>query len=528
MKLKRRFYLNHWLDPEKRAALFLGAIFTITCTAVLLLGRELILTKETLFLSLAWLAGFGFLFLNVAYLFVLSISHLFLKTSLLKEAYIKIFPKIALVYPVRNEKHGLYERINFSLEGNKLPNLDLWILSDSDSAYEAEEQKLVSRLREKYADRVHYRRREVPVERKQGNLKEFLHSHQEYTYIYVADADGMVPKGVILKLLRKAEHSKNLDIVIFQCFIKIAHARTWYAHFERIGTNLAQRFNFIGIQALLERSISFGHHHLARTHLLRNLRLPPNLLSHDNWDTALLDEMGYRVAICPDVCAFDEAPSNYLEARERAARWAQGTLQGWPLIFRKKISLASRFLAAYGIYLYLADIVFFFWVILGMLSHSELTGELIHFEIDSIWHGFYANSVLNGTLLFSMAVVFFHKITILRSWRDLRDALYEILISTLITLNNFIYAPLDALSIPLKKLQWIPMKKDPLAEVSLKRVASKLWIGTVFGLAGIYFCTRYTPYFVWQATLILISLSLSIPAVYLSAERVPSRLRNLI
>jgi membrane glycosyltransferase len=284
----------------------------------------------------------------------------------------------------------------------------------------------------------------------------------------------------------------------------------------------------VTVQAIFGRTISFGHHHLARTKAVSKIRLPKGLLSHDNWDTVRLDQMGYRVAFCPDVEAFDEAPSNYLEAKARASRWAQGTLQGVPLLWEPNVTLASRFLAGYGIYLYLADIVFFFWVLLGLLSHSSITGELIHFQVDSIWVGLFTNSILKWTLLFSLFVVFFHKTVILRTWEDVRHYLYELVLSTLITLNNFIYSPLAILSIPLKKLNWRPMAKDPFATVDLEKTVRSLWIGTACGFFGLYFCTRLTPYFVWQATPILISLIFSIPTVYFTAKSIPVKLRGWI
>lgn len=512
------------IKDDRKTFLFLSCVLVLTFLATGLVASTVIVTQETYWVSIAWVLGFGFLFSNIAYLFLVSLAYPFLKTPLLPEVYVKEPPKVALVYPVRNEGHGLYERIDYSLSGNVLRNLDLWILSDSSAEYAPYEERLVARLREKYGRRIHYRRRENPFERKQGNIKEFLHSHPEHTYIYVADADGMVPRGAILKLLRKAEHPENRGIAIFQCFVRIAHAKTWYARFEGIGTSFSQRFNFTAIQALFGRSISFGHHHLARTSLLLKIKLPRNLLSHDNWDSVLLDQLGYRVAFCPDVHAYDEAPSNYLEARARTRRWSQGTLQGWPLIFKPRISLASRFLAFYGLYLYIADVVFFVWVLLGLFAHSAPTGELIHFEIDSIWLGLFTNSLLKGILLFSLGVILFHKAVIIRSLRDLREYLYEIFFSTLITLNNFIYVPLDIVTLPLRKLHWKPMKKNPFEKMSFAGAAKKLWPGTLVGLTGLYFCTHETPYFVWQATPILISLIFSIPAVYLTAKPTPRSL----
>ncbi|HOW59110.1 MAG TPA: glycosyltransferase [Candidatus Omnitrophota bacterium] len=527
MKPIEHFYLNDWLDPEKRTRIFLGIVLAVTTAATCLVSSTLVITPETRFLSLIWVAGFGFLFFNVAYLFLLSVSQPFIRPPVLNEAYVQRFPRIAMVYPVRNEPHGMSERIHYSFSGNKLPNTDLWILSDSSEDFVSYEENLTAKLLKLHPDRVFYRRRERPVERKQGNIAEFLHSHPEYEYLYVCDADGMVPKGTLLKLLRKAECPENKDIAIFQCLIRIAHAATWYSRFERIGAYFAQRFSFTAFQAIFGETISFGHHHLARTDALRQIRLPKGLLSHDNWDTVLLRQMGWRVVFCPDVFAYDEAPANYLEARARARRWAQGTLQGWPLIF-KKVGLAARFQAFYGIYLYLSDLVFFVWVILGILAHSEPTGELIHFEIDSIWFGECTNSILKWILLFSIGVVFFHKVTILRTLRDFKDYFYELVMSSLITLNNFLYAPLDILSIPLRKLAWKPMMKDPFAGIDLKSAAASLWSGTVFGLFGLYFCFEQTPYFVWQATPIFLSLILSIPVVYLTAQRIPEKWRNFV
>ncbi|MDP2643559.1 MAG: glycosyltransferase [Desulfobacterales bacterium] len=513
------------MKTEQKTCLFLTSVLSFTLAVSGVILTTIIFTKATALLSWLWILGFTFLFFNVSYLFHLSVAYFFIKPHTLHEMFVKKIPKVAIVYPVRNEDHGLYERIDYSLGNNLLPQLDLLILSDSDQGYESKEMDLVMRLKEKYGERVHYRRRPLPVERKQGNIKEFLTVHPEYQYIYVADADGMVPRKAVLRLLRKAEHPDNQDIAVFQCSIRIAHATSWYARFERIGTCLTQRFNFTVLQAIFRRSISFGHHQLVRTEPFSKVELPLGLLSHDNWDTVLLDQMGYRVVFCHDVCAFDEAPSNYLESRARTGRWIQGTLQGWPLVFKKGISPASRFLAFYGIYLYFADIIFFLWAILGVMAHSAPMGELIHFEIDSIWLGLFTNSILKWVLLFSLGVILFHKLVIVRSWKDLREYLYELFFSTLVILNNFIYVPLAIVALPFKRLHWLPMKKNPFEGMSFSRSLKSLWPGTCFGIIGFYFCTQETPYFVWQASPILTSLILSIPLVYLTAKSVPERAR---
>lgn len=513
---------------ERKTILFLLPILVGTLAVTALIASAMILTSETLVWSVLWLGGFGFLFFNVVYLFVLSLIRLFIKVPILPEAHIKGLPRTALVYPIRNEDHGLFERMDYSLSGNKLSNLDLWILSDSDDSYEPLELEILRKLQEKYPRKVYYRRRLKPVERKQGNIKEFLESHPEYEWLYIADADSMVTRRAVQQLLRKAMHPENWDVAIFQCFVRIAHASSWYARLEKIGAEFGQRLHFTALQGLFGRLISFGHHHLVRADLLKRIDLPKGLLSHDNWDTVLLDQMGYRVVFCPDVDGYDEVPSNYLEARARAGRWAQGTLQGWPLIFKKKITLATRFLAFYGIYLYWADIVFFVWVLFGLAAHSAWFGELIHFKIDAIWFGFYANSILTAVLTFSMAVTFFHKSVIIRNLEDLRKYAYELLLSSLITLNNFFYVPLSIITQPFRKLLWRPMKKNPFEQLGLFQTVSSLWPGTLFGLALFYFCSYETPYFVWQALPLVGSLIFSMPLVYVTAKEVPGFLTKFI
>ena len=516
------------MNQKNFGKIFILGVLTTTVIVTFFVWRSLIVTDETFVISLIWLIGFVFLFFNVIYLFFLSLMALFIKAPRLHEVFIRNFPKTALLYPVRNETHGLFERIDYSMSGNRLPGLDLWILSDSDAGYEAFERTIYRRLLEKYPGRVFYRRREVPVERKQGNIQEFLRSNPQYPYIYVADADSMVPKGVVLKLLKKAENPENQDIVIFQCFVRIAHAKSWYAFFEKIGSEFSQRLNFTTLQALFGKSISFGHHQLVRAHIFSTIEVPKGVLSHDNWDTALLDEKKYRVAFCPEAIAYDEAPSHYLESKVRAKRWAQGTLQGWPLIFKSGISFPVRFLIFYGIYLYLADIVFFLWVILGLFIHSIYVGQILNIEVDSIWMNLFTNQFLNGILFFTFAVTFLHKFLVIRSLKEVFHYLYEILFSTLVLLNNFFYGPLNLVSLLFRKLGWKPMNKNPFAELRFQDCMKALWPGTLMGIGILIFCLSKTPYFIWQITPILVSLILSIPLVYLSGKPVPRFVRQRI
>ena len=83
---------QRWVTPQTRTVLFLGGCVLITVAAVRLVSSTLVITRETQLVSFLWVAGFGFLFFNVAYQFVLCLCHLFIrKPPVLKEAYVSKF-----------------------------------------------------------------------------------------------------------------------------------------------------------------------------------------------------------------------------------------------------------------------------------------------------------------------------------------------------------------------------------------------------------------------------------------------------
>jgi len=506
-----------------KAFLFLSAMIVLTACGVLLLGREIVFGEGEV-IPWLWLAGFAILFVNVVYLFLISLFSLFVKKNHLPEVSLKAIPRTALCYFLRHEDTALlYERMCWSFENNRLPNVDFWMLSDSDSSHEADEIRLYERLRAKYGDCIHYRRRKVPVERKQGNMREFIDSHQGYDFLYICDADSLVPEGTLLKLLSKAMHPANKMVASFQTLIRTANAKTYYAQFEGIASETSQKLYFKTLQAVFGQTISFGHQCLVRRSVFQKINLPKGLLSHDNWDTALLDRMGYRVAFVSDVTTFDEAPANYLEARRREARWSQGTLQGWPLVFMKELSHGVRFLSFYGLYCYLTQPVFLIWGIIGLLAQSYFAGELFSLKPDAVWFNGFVNRTAFLMLIFSLCVIFFHKLVIVRSWKDFKRFIYELFFSTLIYSGNFLYATFDLISIPLKALVWHPMRKDPFERLTFKDTAKTFMPGTILGIWGLWYLFAGTPFPRLSALPILASLSCAIPVVYLSSKSIQER-----
>ncbi len=514
--------MDRFKSVLKHPLFYLGAIFLLTFGMSFVMAGMLVFDGDTFLYTFFWLFCFSFLTFNVNYMLVSSLYHLCLPLPVLAEQPLKNFPATAVIYPVKNEGTGLYERIRYSLLSNSGLPFDLWLLSDSsDPAAISYEEETLARLRKEFgAQKIRYRRRLHPFEKKQGNVMSWAHAHPEYATFFICDADTMIPPGTLEKLVRKAGHPENAGIAIFQSSLEIVHAKTYFAKFQAISTRLAQKLYSHVNQAIFKRHVSFGHGCLVRMAPFLQLRLPKGIWSHDIWDMALLDQMGYRTVFCPDGVTYDEVPADYLELLPRNRRWAKGTLQSWPLVFKPGISLATRFYVAYGMYVFIVQPVFFFWMLASFWAASASTGVILKFQRYAFLGGTLVDVELAGMAIFGLAVVFFHKLALCRSFQDFREVVQEILFSTLICLNNVFYQTLDILLLPFheKGKGWVPAKKDPFSSIRLRDALKMLWPSTLLGLAGLYFGLNQSPQWAFGAMPFLISFSLIIPLTYATAQ----------
>lgn len=504
-----------------RSFLYLFSIVALTATGSLLCFTSLVSPASGL-IPLAWIAGFTILFFSVSYVLVSSIVYLFTRPNHLPELAATPELPCALVYPVRNEPIGLFERIDYTLGNNNLPGVKLCFLSDSDFEFLSYENGVVTRLRQKYGvGKIYYWHRKKPVERKQGNINGWLsHHYHEFRYFMVCDADSMVPRGVLAKLLRKAEHPTNRDVAIFQTRISIAHAKTIFSRWQEIGTRVAQRLYIDVNQRVFGRSLSFGHGNLIRSELMLKINLPKGTLSHDIWDMVFLDAMGFRTVFCPDVVTFEESPAHFLIMRARDRRWIKGNLQTYPLLFEKESSLGARFYVFYGLYMYLCQPVFLLWLTLSLMANTGRWGHFLLFKPILLFGQAITMSHISMGVL---AVIFLHKFVICKTMRDLSETAYETALSSLISLNNIVYHTLDIISLIFKSIGWVPMNKDPFEKLTLKEAAKGLWPGTLAGVALLYLASLSDTRFFLFSLPVCLSLTVSIPVAYLTSRSGHSR-----
>jgi len=275
-----------------RPSIFFSFIFLLTFIQIKWL-LEVVSFEPGSFFPYVWVLAFSILSLNISVLATQALFGTFAKAPHFPKVYKSLVQSvpIALLYCVKNESFGLKERIAYTLRGNNLPNLHLWVLSDSNDSFKNEEEILVEELRSKFGmEKVFYRRRRNPCERKQGNIKDWLlRWGSSYEYFIVCDADSLLPSGWIREVLCIAEHPRHFKIGIFQSAIYITHEASFYSRMQAIAQFYAQRLYFHVNQAVFGRSIAFGHNCLIRRVAFEKIQLPEKILSHDNWETALLE-----------------------------------------------------------------------------------------------------------------------------------------------------------------------------------------------------------------------------------------------
>jgi membrane glycosyltransferase len=493
-----------------RPGIFFAGVFLLTVFQIHLFIHSVLFEQGSLFPYL-WTGAFAALSVNISILACQMIFALWIKSphfSKSSKTRARSMP-VAVLYCVKNESFGLFERITYTLEGNLLPRLHLWVLSDSDEVFGRDEAFLIERLSDRFGkEKIHYRRRQDPYERKQGNIKDWLDLFgRDYDYFIVCDADSLLPRGWAEEMIRIAEHTNHFDIGVFQSAIYVTHEKSFYARMQAIGQFYAQRLYFHVNQAVFGRSIAFGHNCLVRRSAFEKIALPRGILSHDNWESALLDRAGWRTVFLRDIVSFEETTPHYLEERRRSKRWLKGTLQGWPLLFIPGISFSTRFLIFYQIYLHLVPALLCFWMVSALCAAFSLNNDL--FVADG-----------NSYVLFCLTciVLYFHKFTVAQNATDIRRIVKETIFTTVVGLQNVFYGTIDLLSLPFEKLSWKPMAKNPSEQPTLRECVKHLFFGTTVGFAGCLVGFNYAPVWALFALPVLTSLIFSIPSVFLSSR----------
>ena len=271
-----------------------------------------------------------------------------------------------------------------------------FVLSDSrDPAVWLLEREACQRLREELGAqcRLHYRRRTINLNRKTGNVADFLRRWgRHFTYMIVMDADSVMQGAALVRMVRVMASDPKIGIL--QTAPTLINAVSAHARIQQFATRLYGPLFTDGLAALqLGEAVFWGHNAIIRVEAfmrhcgLRHLRgwgfLRGSVLSHDFVEAACIWRAGYEVWLDPHVeGSFEESPPTLVDELERDRRWAHGNLQHLYFLFRRGVSGAHRMAFANGIMAYLASALWFAYLVLITVELAQFTLRPIEYFPD--------------------------------------------------------------------------------------------------------------------------------------------------
>ena len=294
--------------------------------------------------------------------------------------------RTAIVMPIYNEAPArIFGALQAMFEDVKATGLgesfDWFFLSDTTDpdVFIAEEQAFVA-LRQRLGlnGRIYYRHRPKNINRKAGNIEDFVTGWgARYAHMVVVDADSLMTGHAIVSLAAAMEGDPDAGII--QTLPLIINRNTLFARVQQFAARIYGPVIAAGVSVWMGREGNYwGHNAIIRTRAfaahcgLPTLRgRPPfggHILSHDFVEAALMLRAGYDVYMLPTLAgSFEESPPSLIDLSARDRRWCQGNLQHlrvWPT---KGFRLASRQHFITGIMAYVSSPLWMLQLFVGIV-----------------------------------------------------------------------------------------------------------------------------------------------------------------
>lgn len=289
----------------------------------------------------------------------------------------------AILLPVYNEDPA---RIRASIEAMhedlvaKAPGkFAFFILSDTNRAENSIKEKHTFYPvlnQDKDGCPIYYRRRLNNVERKAGNVAEWLTRFgSDYECMIVLDADSLMSAECLLSMSRRMAAEPSLGLI--QTLPTIIRADTLYSRIQQFANQCFGPIYAAGLTTWHGNASNFwGHNAIIRTKAFAEacgLPILPgkapfggHVMSHDFIEAALLRRAGWGVRFDTDLQAsYEEAPPSLIDVMVRDRRWCQGNLQHKAFVNAKGLHFVSRMHLMTGIFSYFSAVFWFALIAVG-------------------------------------------------------------------------------------------------------------------------------------------------------------------
>jgi len=473
----------------------------------------------------------------------------------------------AVVLPVYNEDvsrvfEGLRVIYRSVQEARQLEHFDFFILSDSDQPTQwiQEEVAWVELCKQVGGlGRIFYRKRRQAINRKSGNVADFLRRWgRNYRYMVVLDADSLMTGQTLVRLVGLME--KNPAVGIIQTAPRIVNGETLYARMQQFANRLYSPLFLAGLNYWQQHGANYwGHNAIIRVQpFMEHCCLPElpgrepfggRILSHDFVEAALMSKAGWQVWIAPELeGSYEEGPPALIDSAKRDRRWCQGNMQhGW-LLFARGFRPVNRLHLFLGIMGYVASPL---WLLFLLLSSINVFGVVASGGFAALPEAYtsvfgYQVEVPEALTLFAftMLLLFLPKalsvIVTLRnreltaafggSLRVVLSALFESAASTLLAPINMLFNSKFVIFTLLGQgVSWVTQRRrldedDTDWRAAILTHAGHTVIGLIWGLSAFIL----VPQFFWWLSPVLAGLAFSIPlSIFLSKTSFGQAARRL-
>ncbi len=284
------------------------------------------------------------------------------------------FGMTCLAMPVYNEDAAATTAALLTM-GKDLASLgqaarfEIFILSDTtDPDAWVRETAAVARLRSLLAGTiaVWYRHRAENLDRKSGNLREFVERWgARYDALVVLDADSLMAGETLVALRDRLAADEQAGLI--QTVPSLIEGATVFARMQQFAGAVAGPVVANGLAAWQgEDGNYWGHNAIIRTrafaeacglpHLKGRRPFGGTIMSHDFVEAALMRRAGWKVVMAPDLGgSWERPPPSLTDTAIRDRRWTQGNLQHLAVIGAKRLAWPSRMHFAMGVMSYIAS-----------------------------------------------------------------------------------------------------------------------------------------------------------------------------
>ncbi|SHJ91847.1 membrane glycosyltransferase [Roseomonas rosea] len=464
--------------------------------------------------------------------------------------------RTALLMPVYNEDPrrvlaGL-EAIHAALrEAGAADSFDLFILSDTtdpDAWAREEEAFLALRARAGNGARIFYRRRPKNIDRKAGNIADWVRRFGgAYPQFLILDADSVMSAEALIRMAAAMEAHPRVGLI--QSLPVIANGRSLFARMQQFAGRLYGPVIAHGIAFWHGAEGNYwGHNAMIRTEAFASAAGLPHLpgrkpfggtiMSHDFVEAALMRRQGWAIHFIPALPgSYEESPPALSDLAIRDRRWCQGNLQHLAVLPTRGLHPISRSHLLVGIGSYITAPMWLAFLICGVLLALQARFVLPvyfpqgpalfpHWPVVDPVRAKWVFIATMGLLLVPKLLAWGAMLTD-PAWRRGHGGAIRSLVSVVVeTVVAGMLAPVTMLTQSVDVVSilrgrdsgWSAQTRDD-GSLPLRQVARLYWRHTVFGIAFGVAAFLVSPYLAAWMSPVVIGLALAIPLAAWTARR---------